>query len=104
MCGAVFPLAVWKGECTAGDKTLLVRFYPIAGRIDQGAGIAWGIGPDGSYLGVRANALEDNLLFFKVVRRKRTILENVRGVQTSTRSWHTLKVTLKGKDMSVELN
>ncbi|HEX2571899.1 MAG TPA: hypothetical protein VH877_20320 [Polyangia bacterium] len=101
---AFFPLAVYRGDCPGDDKVLSVRFYPIAGRIDQAAGIAFGIGPDGSYLGARANALEDNLLFFKVVRGKRTLLNTVRGVHTPTRTWHTLKVSLKGKDMSVELD
>jgi hypothetical protein len=101
---AFFPLAVYKGDCTGQDLVLSVRFYPIAGRIDQGAGIAWSVAPDGSYFGVRANALEDNMLFFRVVRGKRTILENVRGVSTSTRAWHTLKVTLRGKALSAELD
>jgi hypothetical protein len=81
-----------------------MRFYPKAGRIDQGAGIAWSIAPDGSYWGARANALEDNLLFFHVVRGKRTVLETVRGVHTATKTWHTLKVTLHGKSVSVELD
>jgi hypothetical protein len=101
---AYFPLAVYKSDCPSDDLTLSVRFYPQAGRIDQGAGIAWSIAPDGSYLGTRANALEDNLLFFSVVRGKRTILDTVRGVQTPTRTWHTLKVTLHGRALSVTLD
>ena len=101
---AYFPLAVYKGDCPSGDLALSVRFYPQAGRIDQGAGLAWSIAPDGSYLAARANALEDNLLFFRVVRGKRTILETVRGVDTPTRTWHTLAVTLRGRSLSVELD
>jgi len=100
---AFFPLAVWSGECK-GDRKISVRFYPIAGRIDQGAGIAYDIGDDGSYWGVRANALEDNLLFFKVMRGKRSILQTVRGVETSTRTWHTLDVTIKGTDLVATLD
>jgi hypothetical protein len=101
---AFFPLAVWKGDCAGEDLTLSFRFYPKAGRIDQGAGIAWSIAPDGSYWGTRANALEDNLLFFKVVRGKRSVLQVVRGIHTATRTWHTLKATLHGKAISVELD
>src|SRR5262245_22673699 len=67
---AFFPLAVYTGECPSPDLALSVRFYPQAGRIDQGAGLAWSIAQDGSYFGARANALEDNLLFFRVVRGK----------------------------------
>lgn len=101
---AYFPLAVYKGGCPSGDLALSVRFYPQAGRIDHGAGVAWSIAPDGSYLGARANALEDNLLFFQVARGKRTILETVRGVQTPSRTWHTLEVSLRGKSVSVALD
>jgi hypothetical protein len=101
---AYFPLAVYRDGCPSGDLALSVRFYPQAGRIDQGAGLVWSVAPDGSYLGARANALEDNLLFFRVVRGKRTILETVRGVETATRTWHTLKVTLHGRALSVVLD
>jgi hypothetical protein len=101
---AFFPLAVYKGDCAGENLTLSVRFYPLAGRIDQAAGIAWSVAPDGSYFGARANALEDNLLFFRVVRGKRTILQNVRGVSTSTKAWHTLKVNLHGKQLTVDLD
>ncbi len=100
---AFYPLSVWNGEC-AGDRTLSVKFYPLAGRIDQAAGIAFDVGKDGSYWGVRANALEDNLLFFKVVKGKRTILQTLRGVETPTRTWHTLKVTISGKQLTTEVN
>jgi hypothetical protein len=101
---AYFPLAVYEHDCPANDLSLSVRFYPQAGRIDQAAGLAWSIAPDGSYVGARVNALEDNLLFFRVVRGKRTILETVRGVETSTRTWHTLGVTLHGRQLSVTLD
>ena len=101
---AYFPLTVWHGDCSGDDLALSVRFYPQAGRIDQGAGIAWSIAPDGSYFGARANALEDNLLYFRVVRGKRTIIDTVRGVSTATRTWHTLKVRLQVRSLAVEVD
>lgn len=100
---AFFPLAVWNGVCS-GDRTIRVRFYPIAGRIDQAAGVAYDIGKDGSYWGVRANALENNVLFFKVVKGKRTIVQTIRGTETATRAWHTLDVTIKGTDLVASLD
>ena len=101
---AYFPLALWQGDCSGDNLTLSVRFYPQAGRIDQAAGLVWGAAPDGSYFGVRANALEDNLLFFRVVRGKRTIIDTVRAVSTPTRTWHTLKVTLRGSSLAVDVD
>src|SRR5262249_7216184 len=65
---AFFPFAVYKAEPPAGDVRISVRFYPEAGKIDQGAGIIWGIANDGSYWGARANALENNILYFHVVK------------------------------------
>ena len=79
-------------------------FFPISGRVDQAAGVAFAIGPDGSYLGFRANALEDNLLYFRVVKGKRTILDTVRDVPTPSKTWHTLAVELRGKHLIAELD
>lgn len=101
---AFFPLAVVQQPPPAGDLRLSVRFFPLAGQVDQAAGIAFGIQPDGSYLGVRANALEDNLLYFKVVRGKRSVIDNVRNTPTPSKTWHTLVVTLRGKTLTVELD
>lgn len=101
---AFFPLAIKKELPPAGDLKLSVRFYPIAGKIDQAAGIAFNVAPDGSYLGVRANALEDNILYFKVAKGKRTLLDTIRNVPTPTRTWHTLVVELRGKQLTVKLD
>jgi hypothetical protein len=101
---AFFPLAVVGDPPPAGDLRLSVRFYPIDGRIDQGAGIAFDVHADGSYLGVRANALEDNALFFRVVRGHRTILETIRGVETTTHEWHTLALEIRGVHLVASLD
>lgn len=101
---AFFPFAVYTPEPPAENLRISVRFFPIAGRIDQGAGIAFAIAPDGSYLGFRANALEDNLLFFRVVKGKRTILDTVRNVQTPTKVWHTLALEIRGKELRGDLD
>lgn len=101
---AFFPFAVWKAEPPRGDLRISVRFFPIGGRVDQGAGIAFAIAPDGTYLGFRANALEDNLLYFRVVKGKRTIIDNVRNVPTPSKTWHTLAVELRGNRLTGELD
>jgi len=101
---AFFPFAVWKGEPPRGDERISVRFYPLAGQIDQAAGIAFDISPNGSYLGVRANALEDNMLFFRVVKGKRTIIDNVRDVPTPSKVWHMLAVELRGSKLTAMLD
>jgi hypothetical protein len=101
---AFFPFAVWKNEPPKGDLRISVRFYPEAGRIDQAAGIIFAIAADGTYWGVRANALEDNMLFFKVVKGKRTVFDTIRNVPTPTKTWHTLAVDLRGKQLTATLD
>jgi hypothetical protein len=101
---AFFPFAVWRGEPPTGNMRISVKFYPIAGQVDQAAGIAFAIAPDGTYLGVRANALEDNLLFFRVVKGRRTITDNIRDVPAPSKTWHTLAVELRGKQLTADVD
>jgi hypothetical protein len=101
---AFFPFAIWRGEPPTGDLRISVKFYPIAGQVDQAAGIAFDIAPDGSYLGVRVNALEDNLLFFRVTKGRRSVTDNIRNVPTPTKAWHTLALELRGKQLSADVD
>ena len=101
---AFFPFAIWKGDRPAGDIRISVRFFPEAGKIDQAAGIAFAIAPHGGYLGARANALEDNLLFFQVVKGRRNVIDTIRGVSAPAKAWHTLAVELRGRRLLVELD
>jgi hypothetical protein len=101
---AFFPFAVWRGEPPKGDVRISVRFFPEAGKVDQAAGIIFAVAPDGTYWGVRANALEDNLLFFKVVKGKRTVLDTIRNVPTPSKKWHVLAVDLRGKQITATLD
>jgi hypothetical protein len=101
---AFFPFAVWKGEPPAGDIRISTRFYPQAGKIDQAAGIAFGITPDGNYFGARANALEENILYFRIVKGRRTVIDTIRNTSTPTRTWHSFAIELRGKQLIVELD
>jgi hypothetical protein len=101
---AFFPFAVWKSDPPPGDLRISIRFYPMAGKVDQAAGIAFAISPEGTYLGIRANALEDNLLYFRVMKGKRTVIDDIRNVPTPTKTWHTLSVELRGKNVAAEID
>ena len=48
------------------EGEISMRFKPLEGRIDQGAGILFNLKPNGDYLTVRANALENNLVLWQV--------------------------------------
>src|SRR5262245_46162103 len=69
---AYFPYAVVRDVETFGSGEISVRFEGLSGRIDQGAGILFNLKPNGDYLTVRANCLENNLVLWQFVKGKRS--------------------------------
>lgn len=94
---AYFPYAVAKEIDDFREGEIRMRFKPLAGRIDQGAGILFNLKRNGDYLIVRANALENNLVLFQFVNGKRSPVKWIRNTPTATKQWHTLKVRVTGK-------
>jgi hypothetical protein len=66
-----FPVCVLDGV-SARDVDLSVRFKPIRGTKDQAAGLVWRYRDIDNYYVVRANALEGNVVLYKVEAGKRT--------------------------------
>jgi len=93
---AYFPYTVAKDITDFRDGEIAVRFEGISGRIDQGAGILFNLKPNGDYLTVRANPLENNLVLWKFEMGKRSSVKWVRNTPTATRQWHDLKVRIAG--------
>jgi len=106
-----FPILVYDG-LSAADVDVSVRFRTVSGRVDQAAGLVWRYrGPDNYYV-VRANALEDNVVLYKVENGKRIDLP-VKGVSGKTygvdadvprQAWGTLRVTARGPLFEVYLD
>jgi hypothetical protein len=96
---AYYPYAVAKDIGDFREGEISMRFKPLAGRIDQGAGILFNLKTNGDYLIVRANALENNLVLFQFKNGKRSPVKWIRNTPTATQQWHTLKVRITGKKM-----
>jgi hypothetical protein len=105
-----FPVAVMS-DITAADVDLSVRFKPISGRVDQAAGLVWRYQNQDNYYIVRANALEDNVVLYKVEGGKRTDLP-VKGEgrtygkksEVPSGQWSTLRVVANGRLFEVYFN
>ena len=94
-----FPLAILDAPRPA-DVDVTVIFKPIAGEVDRAAGIAVRLKDASNYYVVRANALEDNVNFYRVtggVRRR------IKGVDVAVKSgvWHALGLTAEGDTFTV---
>jgi laminin G domain protein len=68
----------------------------LSGRIDQGAGILFNLKPNGDYLTIRANCLEENLVLWKFEKGRRSSVNWVRNTPTATHQWHELKIRISG--------
>ena len=62
-----FPLAIY-GPLSAKNVEVSLRFKPVAGKVDQAGGIAVRLTSPDNYYVVRANALEDNVNFYRVIK------------------------------------
>ena len=105
-----YPVAV-ANDVSAADVDVSVRFRPVSGRVDQAAGLVWRFQDEDNYYLVRANALEDNVVLYKVERGRRTDLP-VKGqgrtygkaAQVPAAQWSTLRVVANGPRFEVFFN
>jgi hypothetical protein len=106
-----FPVCVVDGRA-ATDLDLSVRFKPVSGRTDRAAGLVWRYRDENNYYIVRANALEDNVVLYKVEGGKRTDLDPVgsgsfaygKNAPVRAAEWSTLRITARGPRFEVFLN
>jgi Domain of Unknown Function (DUF1080) len=106
-----FPLAILD-TANFKDGELNVRCKAISGKGDQGAGLVWRYRDPDNYYIVRANALEDNVVLYKVQNGKRSSIAP-KGTKAGTygvkhkvpqKAWNTLKVTFNGPLFTVYFN
>lgn len=105
-----FPIAVLN-DVSAQDVDISVRFRPLSGRVDQAAGLVWRYQDANNYYIVRANALEGNVVLYKVQNGKRTDLP-VKGsgrtygkkADVPKNTWSQMGVTVRGPLFTVSLN
>jgi glycosyl hydrolase family 59 (putative galactocerebrosidase) len=97
-----FPLAVYQ-PISAKDVDVVLRFKPVAGTIDQAGGIAIRLATPDDYYVVRANALEDNVNFYRVVKGRRSQIKGF-DAKVATGQWHTLGLRAEGERFTVSFD
>jgi hypothetical protein len=97
-----FPLAIYK-SFSGQDVEVRIRFKTVAGKVDRAAGIAVRLTTPNDYYVVRANALENNVRFYRVVKGKR---EQINGANTkvSSNEWHTLGLRAEGERFTISFD
>jgi hypothetical protein len=97
-----FPLAILD-SVAAKNVDVSLKFKPVAGHVDQAGGIAVRVLDGDNYYVVRANALEDNVRFYRVVKGRR---QQIDGVNTKVTSgeWHSLGLKAHGDRFTIEFD
>src|SRR5215472_6664004 len=106
-----FPLAIWD-RIAVLDGSASVAFKTMDGAIDQAAGIVWRYQDPNNYYIVRANALENNVVLYKV---ENGVRQSIAPKGLPSRSygvkheiprgrWNTLRVEFQGISFVVFLN
>ncbi len=102
---AYFPYAVARDIPDFHDGEISIRFKIVAGQLDQCAGILFNLKPNGDYLTVRFNGMEDNVVlwtFNKGVRK--FVKRGSENVPLTRNQWHTLQISVHGTNLQASLN
>ena len=97
-----FPLAIYV-PTVPSDVEATTRFKAISGKEDQAGGVVVRLRDSNNYYIARANALENNVHFFRVVGGRR---QELAGADTKVESgvWHTLTLRAEGSRFTVSFN
>jgi hypothetical protein len=97
-----FPLAILK-EVSGASLEASIRFKAVSGKVDQAAGIAFRLQDENNYYVVRANALENNVRLYTVIKGDRKQMAG-KDIKVPAGVWQTLTVRALGNRIEVEFN
>ena len=106
-----YPLAIYD-HANIKDGEVRVQFKPISGAKDQAGGIVWRYRDPDNYYIVRANALENNVVLYKVQNGERKSLApkgrppDAYGVPQDVpkQTWSELRIVFQGNQHTVFFN
>jgi hypothetical protein len=97
-----FPLAIFN-SVDSKDVDVSLKFKPVAGHVDQAGGIAVRVLDGDNYYVARANALEDNVRFYRVVKGRRQQIDGV-NIKVTSGEWHSLGLKAQGEHFTIKFN
>jgi hypothetical protein len=108
--GYRFPLCVYD-KLSAKNADISVKFKTVSGDKDQVAGLLWRYRDKDNYYMARANAIENNVVLYKMQNGKREALLLKGGInsygkkaQVPAGQWNTLRVVATDNLFTVYLN
>lgn len=99
---AEYP-AVCFSEKVYTNLVMTVRFKPISGKEDQAAGIIFRVQDKDNYYILRANALEDNVNFYRYASGSRSTIKEGKA-KVPSGQWQELRLEIAGNQFRGFLN
>ncbi len=97
-----FPLLV-RVPTGSANVQVRTRFKAVSGKVDQAGGLAVRLVDSNNYYVVRANALEGNVRFYKVVGGKRQQLAGA-NLPVAQNEWHELTLRAQGDRFTISFD
>ena len=94
-----FPVAVADAPVLR-DLRIEVRCKQVSGKTDQACGLVFRYQDENNYYVTRANALEDNVRLYRVVKGRRRQFAGWDG-KVASQTWHALAVEARGDHLQV---
>jgi hypothetical protein len=88
-----FPLAIYR-PFSGRNVYVSIRFMAVSGNVDRAGGVVVRLTSTGDYYLARANALENNVRFYRVVGGRRQMIAGV-DANVASGAWHTLGVAAR---------
>lgn len=95
---AQFPICIYR-KAQMADGFVEVKFKAVSGSGDQAAGVMFRVKDKDDYYVFRANAAEDNVELFHMLRGNR---ESVKGadIKVTAKQWHQLRAEFRGSHIT----
>ena len=97
-----FLVAIYN-PVVAANVQVTTRCKPVSGKVDQACGLIVRAVDEKNYYIARANALENNVRFYRVRNGKRQQLATA-DVRVTSDEWHTLSLRAEGNRFTVIFN
>jgi hypothetical protein len=98
-----YLVAIYK-PVTAANVEVTARCKPMSGQADQACGVIVRASDPSNYYMARANALEDNVRFYRVRAGQREQLASADGIKIARGQWHTLTLNVREDRFTVFFN
>jgi hypothetical protein len=98
-----FLVAIYQPTVFA-DGEITTRCKPVSGKVDQACGLIVRASDPRNYYIARANALENNVRFYRVRNGQRQQLATDDKITVANDQWHTLTLRVEGERYTVIFN